>query len=134
MRFAWLNLSAGFRLLSLFARQLNRVPGPSKAVQLMGDRETRMPKQYARAGPLHYVLGLCSLGWLVAVDRAIGAGRLVLAVGAFFQPPLGVIQEFLALGTQLIPWTEVVIVAIDSDHLCNGQPLSLKVFLFEIHS
>ena len=93
-----------------------------------------MPKQYARTGPLHDVFGLGSLGRLVAVDRAIGAGRLVLAVGAFCQPPLGIIQECPALGTQLIPWTEVMIVAIDSDHLCNGQPLSLEVFLFEMHS
>jgi len=93
-----------------------------------------MPKQYARTGPLHDVFGLCSLGRLVAVDRAIGAGRLVLAVGAFFQPSLGIVQEFLALGTQMIPWTEVLIAAIDSDHLCNGQPLSLKVFLLEMHS
>jgi len=109
------------------------MPGPSKAIQLMGDREPRMPKQYARPGPLHDVLGLGSLGRFVAVNRTIGAGRLVLAVGAFCQPPLGIIQKCLALGTQLIPFTEVMIAAIDSDHLCDSQPFSLEVFLFEMH-
>jgi len=122
-------MGVGLRALSLFTRQLLRVPRLAEAIQLVGDGEQWMTQQHAWAGVSHNLFGLGSLCRLVAVNGAVGAGRFVLSVGAFPQPHFGIVQKLLALVAQEIPGFVMVSSAIDANHRGHRQPLTGKAFL-----
>src|SRR5512139_2377010 len=72
---------------------IHRVLDLAQLVEHVRKREPRMAEHHARPGVAHDLLGLLALRPLVAVDRALGTGRLALAVGALLQPLLRIVEE-----------------------------------------
>lgn len=105
----------------------------AKAIQLVGNGEQRMAKQHPRAGISHDRPGLSLASRLVAVNRAVGAGRLVFPVRTLFEPQLGIVEELLARVAQHIARDIVMSGAIHADHLAHGQALAGEAFLFCVH-
>jgi hypothetical protein len=75
--------------------------GFSKSIQLVGNGEYWVAKQHPRTGVTHDLPSLVSSRWFVTVNRAVGAGWFFVAIRAFLQPNLGVVEKTLA------PWTQL---------------------------
>jgi len=89
-----------------------------------------MAKQHPWTSISHDLPGLSLLGWLIAMNRTVGASWLVFSIRTFPQPQLGVIQEFQTRGARDVSGTVMVSGAIDTDHLAHGQPFTGKAFSF----
>lgn len=61
----------------------------------------RMAPGHSRTGKAHHVTHFLPLGGLVAMDRAFGTGRFILAVGAFFQPSRCIIHQAITFFAQI---------------------------------
>ena len=122
-----------FRTQPLLTRQLSGMFRLAKTVELVRNGKPWMPQQHPGSGIAHDRPGLSPLCRLVAVNRTVGASRLVSPIGAFLQPYFGVIQELPTLGTQVFAGSVVMIGAIDAHHSCHGQPFTGQVFLLELH-
>jgi len=107
------------------------MPGLPKPIQLVGNSEQGVAKQHSRTGVAHDFASFCFSLWLVAVYRAVGAGRFVVAIRTLLQPALGVVQKLSAACAQF-PFGLVVVAAVDADHLRHRQLLSGKMLL--LHS
>jgi len=107
-------------LLTALDPQLQRMVDFAALVQQVPDGPDRMPPGHSRPGKAHDEASGFALRRLVAVNRAIGAGRLGGAVGTFLQPPLGVLHESLALGAQAPVNQPMVMVAVDPRHAAEG--------------
>jgi len=110
------------------------MPGPAKPVQLVGNGKQRVAKQHPWARVSHDFTSLFPLCWFVAVYRAVGAGWLVVAIGTFSQPALGVIEKFPALCAKNACRRIVVVGAVNADHLRHRQLFTGKVSLLRRHS
>jgi hypothetical protein len=93
----------------------------ARAVEQMAHGQDRMLPKHARSGISHHALNLLTPGRLVAVDRAIRAGRFHFSEPATFQADGCIIQQRLALGTQSVG-RGVVVSAIALDHRGQGPP------------
>jgi hypothetical protein len=85
----------------------------------MHDGHKGMSKDHPRTSIAHDGLDTLSQFWSVAVDRALGAGRLVLLKGASVQALEGVLQQVLAL------WAE---------RPCRPCPVSWRVMGFAVEA
>ena len=83
---------------SLLSPQLTWVSGLSETIQLMGNSEHRMTEQHSGSSKSHDLGGLCPLGRLVTVNRAVGAGRLVFPVRTLLQSHFSIVLKLLARG------------------------------------
>lgn len=92
----------------------------AQLVEGMDQGPDRVPQRHARAGVPHHRAHLFALALLVAVDRAVGAGRLGLAVGAFRQPPLGIAHQSRALVAQGLAAAAMVVGAEYAGHAHQG--------------
>jgi hypothetical protein len=110
------------------------MPGISKPVNLVSDCQDRMAKQHPWTCVAHDLPSLGSSGWFVAMNRAVGASRFVVAIGALFQTYIGVVEKALAYRTQNARDWIVVIGAIDADHFLHRQQFTVKVFILRLHS
>jgi len=94
---------------------------PPQLVEQVRQSEHRVSPEHPRAGKAHDLAGGLALRGLVAVNRAISAGRLLDTVGAFFQPPFGVGHQFGTIGAKdsmfLLP---VVMIAKNMRHAHQG--------------
>ena len=84
------------------------------------ERQNRVAEHHARAGVAHHGADLLPPGGLVAVDRALGAGGLVLLERALRQPQAGVAQQLGAVGAQHRATRAVLALAVDADHRLDG--------------
>ena len=75
----------------------HRMLDPPRLVHEVRERQPRMPQHHARPRIPHDVARQFARLWLVAVDRAPGAGGFLGPVRTFLQPALRVIQEPLAV-------------------------------------
>lgn len=74
---------------SAFTTLLTQFHWMFHAAKLIGNMlqgTNRMSKGHPGASKPHDGSDLLPLGFLVAMNRALGAGRLVLTIGALFQP------------------------------------------------
>lgn len=67
-----------------------------------------MAEQHPWTGKAHDFPCLRFLSWFVAVNRTVGAGWFVVAVGTFLQPYIGVVEKFLTRCTGRISGPAVV--------------------------
>jgi len=95
-------------------------------VEQVHDGQPRVAESHAWSCVTHDHPGLLALRRLVAMDRALGAGRLGLAVRTLFQPPLGVVEELAAFVAGPARTVRVVVTAIDRDHALHGTVLALQ--------
>lgn len=93
----------------------------------MPDRQPGVPPQHSRTAEPHDGLhGLALIG-AIAMDRALGTGRLVGAEGAPGEPLLGIIEETLALRAWTFPAAEGVVTPTEKDdHGGQGAVLALQ--------
>jgi len=101
---------------------------PPELVEQVGQRPDRVPPGHPRAGEAHDLAGRLALGGLVAVDRAVGAGRLVYAVRALFKPPFRVIHQFRAVGAQAAVCLAIVMMV--TEYVCHAH----QGFVFPLQS
>ena len=92
-----------------------------------------MPQQHTRTGKAHDRAGLFFTPRLVTVNGTIGAGRLVVSVGAFLQPQLSIIEKLATAFAVSIMVAAVLCTAIHTDHFLHGQQLAGKAFLVGKH-
>jgi hypothetical protein len=109
------------------------VPGISKSVHLVRKRQERMTEQHPWTGVAHDLPSLGSLGRLVTVDRAVGASRFVVTIGAFLQTHFGIVEKCLTGRTQKAHGRIMVIGAVDADHFLHRHQFTIKVFLLRMH-
>ncbi len=96
------------------------------AVDEVQQREPGMARHHAWAGVTHDYLGELPRGLLVAVDRAIRAGRLVFTVGTLFQPAGSVVQELGAAGAGSRAIGCMMGTAIQAHHVPHGLVLATQ--------
>jgi hypothetical protein len=70
--------------------------GFSKSIELMSNCKYWVTKQHSWTGVTHDLPSLVSARWFVTVYWAVGASWLLIAIRAFLQPKLGVIEKVLA--------------------------------------
>jgi len=73
------------------------------------------------AGVTHHDSNLFPSVTLVAMHRALGAGRLLKSETTAIQPQSGILEKFLALRTRI---ALMVIPAINLNHGCQGLKLA----------
>lgn len=73
-------------------------------VELVPQRQHRMSPEHPRAGPAHHLPDALAHARFIAMDGAIGAGRLGLAEDATFEPPERVVVQIGAIAAQC-SWT-----------------------------
>ncbi len=96
-------------------------------VEQVPDGQDRVPPQHPRTGKPHHRPGSIALRRLVAMDRAAGAGGLLLAEGTAFEPLPSIVEQFGALGAEFAS-AAVMPTAIDADH-CEDRPkFALQAF------
>ena len=91
----------------------------------MPEGEEGMSPEDPRPGVTHDGLDLLPAPRLVAVDRALGAGRFVLPKRAAFQPGQGVFEQFTAVRAEARR-RAVRPAAITNDHGFQRSPLALQ--------
>ena len=111
---------------SAAASRFHGVRDLAPAVDEVQQREPGMARHHARARVTHDYLGEFAWGFLVAVDRAFRAGRLVFTVGTLFQPAGSVFQKLgaawagsRAIGRMMSP-------AIQAHHMSHGLVLATQ--------
>ena len=105
----------------------------NETIQFVRDREIGVPEQHPRTGIPHDHPGTRSLPRLVTVDRAVGAGGLIGAVRAFFEPCVGVVEEFLAIRAQNRMRMLVARIAVNLDHLRHRMPFPAEAIVHRTH-
>jgi hypothetical protein len=108
------------------APDLHGVLDAAHLIHHVHERKPGMPQGHSWAGVAHDHACLFPLGTLVAVDGALGAGRLGLAIGTFLEPPGRVIEKLAALSARpvLTGIPGMMIGAPDSDHAFHGAELA----------
>jgi hypothetical protein len=125
--------SAFSQLRPLVACQFPGMFRRNETVQLVRNREIRVPEQHSWAGVPHDHPGSCPGTGLVTMDRAIGAGRLVGAVEAFLQAHIGIVEEALAVVAQICMRRLVARVAVNLDHFRHRMPFPVETLVQQIH-
>ena len=123
--------------------QLQGMNGPAPLVQQVSERPDRVTPGHARPGVSHDAACGLALRGLVAVDRALGAGRFGDAVRALFEPSFSVLHEVRALVAKAPLAPAVMSVAVNVRHATKGlvfvQQLSFelaheyRIKVLEIH-
>ena len=102
------------------------MPGASAPVDVVGDRQYRVTEQHPWPCETHDLPGQFTLLGFVTVNRAVGAGRFVFAIGTFVEPDFRVIKEAIAAVAQRAVGP-VVGPAVDTDHLAHGQEFAVQM-------
>lgn len=102
------------------------MPGAPAPVDVVGNRQERVAEQHPGPCEAHDLAGQLALRGLVTVNRAVGTGRLVFAIGAFVEAHLRVIEEATTVDAQCAP-SPVVGPAVDTDHLAHGQEFAFQM-------
>jgi hypothetical protein len=108
--------------------------GFSKPIQLVGDRKQRVAQQHPWTSVTHDFTSLGSSRWFVAMNRAVGAGWLVVAIRAFLKTTAGVVEKLSTACAKIIGRRIVMVGAVNADHLHHRHLLSGKVFFLRLHA
>ena len=108
--------------------------GFSKPIQLVGDCKQRVAQQHPWTSVTHDFTSLGSSRWFVAMNRAVGAGWLVVAIRAFLKTTVGVVEKLSTACANIIGRRIVMVGAVNADHLHHRHLLSGKVFLLRLHA
>ena len=82
-----------FLIHARIAGKFLRVPCPAAPIEIVRNGQDRVTEQHSWASVAHDLPGLFPVLGLVAMDRAVCAGRFVLTVGALLKTNLGVVQK-----------------------------------------
>ena len=104
-------------------RRTRKVGRRAASVDHVGHREHRMPREHPRTGVAHDDAHLLAHRGAVAVDLAVGAGRLVVAEHAAVEPARRVVHERAAAGAQAVVF-RVQVVAVDAHHRADRLQLA----------
>jgi hypothetical protein len=94
-----------------------------ETVDEMEEAKNRMPPQHSGAGIAHDRLGLFTPLGPVAVDGAVGTGRLVFPKSTTFQAHGGIIHQSLTVRAEVVAVT-MLVRAIDLRHGDKGPVLT----------
>ena len=91
-----------------------------------------VPQHHARPSIAHHRPHLFPARALIAMHRALHAGRFLRAELAAIQPDSGIVQQGTTLGAQSLPAT-VLALAIDPQHGTHGGEFASQSGLGEMH-
>ena len=106
--------------------------GFAKSIELVGYCEYWVTQQHTWASETHDLSYLLFARRLVAVNGAVGAGWFVIAVRAFLEPQVCVVEKLAAFVAQRLFGSLMVCRAVDADHLRHGPPFTSQVLLHQI--
>ena len=106
----------------------------AKSIELVGNCEYWVTQKHTRASIPHDLFYLLFARRLVAVNRAVGAGWLVIAIRTFLKTTAGVVEKLSTACAKIIGRRIVVVGTVDADHLHHRYLLSGKVFLLRSHA
>jgi len=115
------------------ATQFHRVLDPAPLVQHVEEAEPGVSPDHSGSGVAHHYPRLLALHSLVAVDRTLGTGGFLLAVGALQQTLLRVLQQRMAITARRRPIAAMMIPAVDADHLLQRSILAGQARLQSLH-
>jgi hypothetical protein len=98
------------------AAQIHRVQNPPQLVEAVRQGPDGMAPDHARSRIAHDPANFLALSFLVAMNGAVGASGLGLAIRAFLQAAFGVTHQIITLIAQLAVTVLVVIPTVDDCH------------------